>query len=145
MSKNRHHIEIDRESILKKDGVSKNNMDDFNKEIVSVPHIIDKNGRSSSWSHTLVNTESNSATLIAQMPGEGNRLHYHPDWNEWWYILDGEWEWEIEEETRTIKKADLVFISKNWIHKFTATGSKPALRMAASSEDLVHVCRDSDE
>ena len=27
--------------------------------------------------------------------------HYHPDWNEWWYIYEGEWEWEIEgEESR---------------------------------------------
>ena len=22
-------------------------------------------------------------TLIGQLPGEGNRLHYHPKWNEW--------------------------------------------------------------
>ena len=30
--------------------------------------------------------------------GEGNRMHYHHDWDEWWYILEGEWEWLVDGE-----------------------------------------------
>ena len=78
-------------------------------------------------------------TLICQMPGEGNRRHYHPDWNEWWYILEGEWEWEIEGEIRKIYKGDVVFMKKNRIHKITAAGNKPAIRMAVSRSDVAHV------
>ena len=36
-----------------------------------------------SWSQTLINSPSTCATLIAQMPGEGNRMHYHYNWDEW--------------------------------------------------------------
>ena len=137
--RNKHRIEVNRETILTKDGVLRNEMFDYNQEIVSVDKIIEKNGRSSSWSHTLVNTESNSATLIAQMPGEGNRLHYHPDWNEWWYIIDGEWEWEIEGEIRTIVKGDVVFMEKGRKHKITAIGDKMSIRLAVSRADVEHV------
>jgi quercetin dioxygenase-like cupin family protein len=139
MTKNKDHVEVDRKSILTKDGVKENFMDDFNREIVSVPDIINKNGRLSSWSHTLVNTESNSATLIAQIPGEGNRLHYHPDWNEWWYILEGEWEWEIEGSTKVIRTGDVVFMQRGRHHKITARGEKMAIRLAVSRADVEHV------
>ena len=38
-----------------------------------------------------IRDSSTCGTLIAQMPGEGNRLHHHTDWDEWWYIVEGEW------------------------------------------------------
>ena len=87
----------------------------------------------------VVNTESNSCCLIAQMPGEGNRLHYHPNWNEWWYIVDGEWEFEIEEEKYIVKKDDIVFIPKNKWHKIKCVGDKMAIRLAVSRSDVAHV------
>ena len=99
---------------------------------------------SDSWSHRVVNTESNSATVIHQQPGEGNRRHYHPDWNEWWYIIDGEWIWEIDGEKKLIKKDDIVFIPKGMPHRIEATGTKPAIRLAVSREDVVHVYPDGD-
>ena len=139
MVNKKSHTEVDRETILTKDGVLRNEMLDYNQEIVSVNKIIEKNGISSSWSHTLVNTDSNSATLIAQMPGEGNRLHYHPDWNEWWYIIAGEWEWEIEGQKKTIIKGDVVFMEKEKKHKITAKGSNMAIRLAVSRADVEHV------
>lgn len=139
MKKDNLHIESDRKSIMVIDGVLQNNMNEFNKEVVSINKIIEKYGRSTSWSHTLINTESNCATLIAQMPGEGNRLHYHPDWNEWWYILEGEWEWEIEDKKVNIKVGDLVFMKKGRVHKITAKGNKMAIRLAVSREDVDHV------
>ena len=71
-----------------------NQLDGGNEEVVSIQEVIDSMDSSASWSRRLINTESNSMTLISQLPGEGNRRHYHPDWNEWWYIVDGEWEWE---------------------------------------------------
>jgi len=139
MVKNNYRVEIDREAILTQDGVKENNMNDYNREIVSVYEIIEKNGRSSSWSHTLVNSESNSSTLIAQIPGEGNRLHFHPDWDEWWYIIEGQWEWEIEGEQKTISAGDLVFMKRGRKHKITAMGEKMAIRLAVSRADVEHV------
>jgi CMP-N-acetylneuraminic acid synthetase/mannose-6-phosphate isomerase-like protein (cupin superfamily) len=136
--------DADRERILKEDGVVNNTLDDFNKEIVHIDEIIERNGRGLSWSHTLVNSLSTCSTLIAQMPGEGNRMHYHPDWDEWWYIVEGIWEWEIEGEVKTVCKNDIVFIHRNRKHKITAAGNKMAIRLAVSRADVDHVYENGD-
>jgi len=138
------HSEVDVPSILHKDGVMYNNLHDCNKEIVNVNSIRSNNDPTQSWSHRVVNTENNSATLIHQQPGEGNRRHYHPDWNEWWYIIDGEWEWEIDGVIKKIKKDDVVFIPKGIPHRIQAVGEKPAIRLAVSREDVAHVYPDGD-
>jgi len=131
-------------NILKKDGIYKTEFDMANKETTHIPDLLKKYGLKSSWSHTLVNTESNSATLICQLPGEGNRRHHHPDWNEWWYIVKGKWEWEIEGKKKKNKKGDLVFIKKNSIHKITAIGNEAAIRLAVSRYDVDHVYDEND-
>src|SRR3990167_3140844 len=131
--------EVDVSSILIKDGIENNDLFDANKEIVNVREILNEMSPDISWSKRIIDTESNSMTIIAQMPGEGNRRHHHPDWNEWWYIVEGEWEWEIEGERKKIKQGDIVFMKKNRLHKITATGNKRAVRMAVSRSDVVHV------
>lgn len=133
------HAEISVPDILVKDGVMNNDLFDCNKEKVSLDKVIKSFKGKKSWSKRLVNSESNSATLICQKPGEGNRLHYHPDWNEWWYIVDGQWSWEIEGKKTKVKKGDVVFIPKGKIHRIEAIGNKSAIRLAVSREDVAHV------
>ena len=125
--------------ILEGDGVKKNNQLSYNLEKVSLQKLIDKYGREESWSHTVINSPSNSATLIAQLPGEGNRMHYHHDWDEWWYILEGEWEWLAEGEKKKIIAGEVIFIERNRKHKITASGDKMAIRLAVSRYDVDHV------
>lgn len=142
LSANKGHAEVDVPSILKKDGVAQH---DFSRENVPITHIeelITSKDNSQSWSHRVINTENNSATLISQLPGEGNRLHYHNDWNEWWYIVRGQWEWEIEGEKFLVKKGDVVFIEKNKWHKITAVGTEPAIRLAVSKDKVAHIYKD---
>ena len=136
--------DADRKRILQQDGVMLNIMDEFNKEISQVNGIIDKYGRESSWSYTLVNSPSTCGTLIAQMPGEGNRMHHHTEWDEWWYIIEGEWEWMIEGEPKIVKKGDVVFIERFRKHKITAVGDKMAIRLAVSRADVDHVYDSKD-
>ncbi len=131
--------EVDVPSILVKDGVKNNDLFDTNKEVVNLNDLIAKMDNDASWSKRVIDTESNSMTIISQIPGEGNRRHHHPDWNEWWYIVAGEWDWEIEGEVRKVKKGDIVFMKKNRVHKITASGSEPAVRLAVSRSDVVHV------
>ena len=135
----RTHSESDVPSILRKDGVIDNDLFDANKEIININDIIKSFKGNTSWSKRVINTENNSATLICQMPGEGNRRHYHADWNEWWYIVDGKWEWEIEGKAIIVSKGDIVFIEKGKRHKITAIGDKPAIRLAVSREDVAHI------
>lgn len=131
--------------ILINDGVVSNDLDEANKLITNIKEIIRTQGGTRSWSKRIINTESNSATLILQMPGEGNRLHHHKDWNEWWYIVSGEWEFEIEGKITVVKEGDIVLIEKNKWHKITATGSKPAIRLAVSKDKVAHIYKEESE
>ncbi len=131
--------DADVKRILSGDGVLKNTQEESNKEVVNIADILEKNGTESSWSHTVINSKSNSATLIAQLPGEGNRKHFHPDWDEWWYILQGEWTWTIEGQDKIIKEGQVVFIERGRQHKITASGDKMAIRLAVSRYDVDHV------
>ncbi len=138
-SQDKERIEDDVPSILVKDGVPNNDLHDCNKDVVKINDILDSKKEFKSWSKRIINTDSNSATLIQQLPGEGNRRHYHPNWNEWWYIVDGQWEWEVEGEIKVVNKGDIVLIEKNKRHKITAIGDKPAIRLAVSREDVPHI------
>lgn len=133
------HGEDDPFLIMETDGVVNNDMFDANQGIVNVEDIIASKPPEQSWTKRVVNSDSNSATLICQLPGEGNRLHYHADWNEWWYIVKGRWEWEIEGRKTEVKKGDVVFIEKGKKHKITAIGDEAAIRLAVSREDVVHI------
>ncbi len=136
--------EIDRLKILTEDGVEKNQMNEYNKDVVSVSQIISSNPTDTSWSYTIVNSPSNCATLIAQMPGEGNRTHYHPDWDEWWFILQGEWVWLVDGEKKEVKTGDVVFIKRGRVHKITASGVGQSIRLAVSRADVAHVYEEND-
>ncbi len=131
--------EVDVPSILVKDGVQINDLFDVNNEIVALNEILLAMPNDVSWSKRVIDTESNSMTIICQMPGEGNRRHHHPDWNEWWYIVEGQWDWDIEGEVKTVVKGDIVFMKKNRKHKITASGEGRAIRMAVSRADVAHV------
>ena len=130
--------------ILEGDGVSTNTQNSYNQQKVSINKLIKKYGREYSWSHTIINSPSNSATLIAQLPGEGNRMHYHHDWDEWWYIVEGEWEWLIDGEKKNIMVGDVIFIERNKKHKITAIGNQIAIRLAVNRYDVDHVYSDDE-
>ena len=91
-------IDNDVYNILTKDGVKNIDFENENSLISDLNIIIDENKDLENWSKRLINTESNSATWICQQPGEGNRKHHHSNWNEWWYIIKGEWKFEIEDQ-----------------------------------------------
>jgi quercetin dioxygenase-like cupin family protein len=139
MNQKKERTEVDVPKILKRDGVIQNNFENENLPISNIDEIINSRDNNVSWSYRVVNTENNSATVISQLPGEGNRRHYHPNWNEWWFIIKGEWKWEIEGKEYRIKKGDIVFIEKNKIHKITAAGNEPAIRLAVSRADVPHI------
>ncbi len=138
------HTEVDVPEILSKDGVKSASYNLANQKIVNIKDIVGSNDANSSWCYRAINTENNSATLIAQMPGEGNRRHYHPDWNEWWYILKGEWEWEIDGEVSIVKEGDFVFIPKGVVHKITGHGKEQSIRLAVSRDDVEHTYPEGD-
>ena len=73
-----------------------------------------------------------------QNPGEGNGLHYHPDADECWVILEGEYEWQISDEIQRVK-GDIVTVKANTWHKITAIGETPAARFAITKPNVDHI------
>jgi CMP-N-acetylneuraminic acid synthetase/quercetin dioxygenase-like cupin family protein len=136
---NKDRSEVEVPAILKRDGVEVMDFSQENQLVVNLREIIRRRDNSQSWCQRVVNTENNSATLISQLPGEGNRRHYHPDWNEWWYIVSGEWKWEIDDKEIIVREGDLILIPKQRRHRITAVGQKPAVRLAVSKDGVPHV------
>ena len=130
--------------ILPSDGIL-NNISEYQNNMKSnIDQIIESMPKDSSWSYTLVNSDSNRSTLLAQMPGEGNRRHYHDNWDEWWLIIKGEWEFEYDNKLLNASKGDLIYLKRNTIHKIKAIGEHLSVRMAVSRDDVEHIYLEKD-
>ncbi len=135
--------ETEVESILTRDGVTRNMLNNVNHLKQHIPEIIKAAGNAP-WSWRLVNTPTGSATLICQNPGEGNREHYHPDISEWWYIIEGIYEFKVDGKAFYAEAGDFIFVEKGKRHLITAAkfGLVPAIRLAVSVDGAKHVYLD---
>ena len=136
--------EKDVPTILADDGVDLFIGDMANQDVMHIPAVL-KRVSSMSMAVTVVNTHSNSATLIRQYPGEGNRRHYHEDWDEWWYILGGAWKFVTDDGEKIVLEGDLVLIKRGTWHRIEAVGDGPATRLAVSRYDVNHIYEEEDE
>ena len=139
LCKKGEHIEADVPSILAKDGVVANDLHDANKLIITIDEIIKNKPIDTSWSHRVINSETGSATLICQFPGESNRTHYHDTVNEWWHIIKGSYEFNVDGKIIIANKGDVVFVEKLKTHKITAVGKESAIRFAVSHDSAKHI------
>jgi quercetin dioxygenase-like cupin family protein len=137
------HAEVEVAGILRRDGVDDIDLEDVNHELLHLPDLLAGAPMTRSWSRRIINSPSNCVTLISQMPGEGNRRHYHSDWDEWWLILEGEWEYEVDGKESLVREGDVVFIQRGRLHKVTAVGGSRAIRMAVSRDDVAHIYPDT--
>ena len=129
--------------VLRDDGVNNVVIGDLeNVSTTSMDELINLMG-TGSWAVRLVYNEKFGGVMIQQQPGEGNRLHYHPDADECWVIMRGKWEWYIEGEgTNTVTKNDIVVVKKNVKHQITCIGDEPGIRFAVTAPDVDHVYAD---
>ena len=133
----------DLESVLTKDGVNEVIIDDLeNLSTTNVDELRQRMGLGS-WAARLVYNERFGGVVIQQRPGQGNRLHFHPDADECWVILAGKWEWFIDGEgTKTVSVNDIVVVRKGVKHKITCVGDEPGIRFAITAPDVNHVYAD---
>ena len=127
-------------NVLYKDGVEQVIIGDLeNLPTTSVGKLREKLG-AGSWAARIIYNERFGGVLIQQQPGEGNRLHYHPDADECWVILAGEWEWFIEGEgTKKVLTNDIIVVKKGIKHQITCVGDAPGIRLAITAPDVNHV------
>ena len=136
--------DADRERIHKAEGIEVNTWNEFNKLMVNIQEIIERNPKDKNWSHTLVNSPSNCVTLLAQVKDEGNREHYHTNWDEWWYIVQGQWEFVVEGVAHQVKQGDFIFIPRYKKHHIKAISDQLSIRMAVSRADVDHIYQKKD-
>jgi len=129
--------------VLRDDGVDDVVIGDLeNISTTNIDELSAKMGKGS-WAARLVYNEKFGGVVIQQQPGEGNRLHYHPDADECWVIISGKWEWYIEGKgTNTVVKNDIVVVRKGVKHKITCIGDEPGIRFAITAPDVDHVYSD---
>lgn len=85
------------------------------------------------WGVRVAITENVVGTLICQAPGHPNDRHYHIR-DEWWLVLEGEIDWEIEGQAERVhaRAGDFVFVPKGTFHHIHVVGDRPAIRLALS-------------
>jgi len=127
-------------SVLNDDGVEVVTLDDHeNQSTTRISELIENLGQGS-WATRLIYNNRFGGVLIRQMPGEGNRLHYHEDADECWVILAGEWEWYIEGQgTSRVHPSDIVLVRQGTKHKITCVGTEPGMRLAITKPDVDHI------
>jgi len=71
-----------------------------------------------------------SAGVVKLEPGKGHERHTHPDSDEILYVLRGEGEQEVADETREISAGEMVFVPEGVEHGTVNTGWEPLLLLA---------------
>ena len=67
----------------------------------------------------------------------------HPDADENWVILDGEWEWWIDGiGTSRVKTNDIIVVPKQTWHQITCVGDS-RVRYAVTRPDVLHRYKDA--
>jgi quercetin dioxygenase-like cupin family protein len=91
------------------------------------------------WIEKMVVNDQIVGTLICQPPGHPTDRHYHLT-DEWWVVLEGEIDWEIEGQAAPIRAraGDLVFAPANHFHHIRPTGSGPTIRLAITPPGEFH-------
>ena len=115
----------------------------INNTITSLSEVKERMG-SPPWCVRIIYNDFVSGVMICQMPGEGSTMHFHPDSDEWWVVMEGELMWYIESTGKIKTKAgDIVFVEKGRKHRVECIGFQPAIRLAVSSPDVEHICVES--
>jgi quercetin dioxygenase-like cupin family protein len=91
------------------------------------------------WVEKLVVNEQMAGTLICQPPGHPTDRHYHLT-DEWWVVLQGEIDWEIEGQGEPVRAraGDVVFAPANHFHHIRPCGTGPTIRLAITPAGEFH-------
>lgn len=110
----------------------------FNRLVTRVEHVHESKG-SAPWSERLIDDGRNNVTLIASGPGHSNDAHVHPDFNEWWLVMNGELEWEVGDyPSIQAGVGDIVMSPAGTRHSITTVSDNTSLRLAVSKYGSNH-------
>ncbi len=136
-------IDSDVVSVLKDDGIKDASWKQIKKyeniNSINLEEIRAELGMGS-WAVRIAFNKRFGGVVIQQHPGEGNREHYHPDADENWVVMEGEWEWWIDGlGTKIVKQNDIIVVPKQTLHKITCVGKSVGVRYAITKPDVEHI------
>lgn len=120
-----------------------------NQRVVSLQKAKEFNGPGS-WCHPVIFTDIDQVSFIQQLKDEGCRKHFHPTKSEWWYILEGTFQYSIwdyknegplsedPDEVVLASSGDVVFLEKGKIHIITCV-TDAGVRLACGGRNMSHV------
>ena len=116
-----------------------------NKLRTRVSEIVEEMGEPP-WSVRVIEDERNLVTLIANPPGTGNRPHWHRNFDEYWVVMQGTFQWELTGgEVIVAEKDDIVFVPRGSVHHIKNIGDGLSLRLAFALPPAEHVWTDCAE
>lgn len=91
------------------------------------------------WSEKIVVNDQVVGTLICQPPGHPTDRHYHLV-DEWWYVVEGEIDWEIEGQPEPVhaRADDFVLAPALHFHHIRPKGTVPTIRLAITPPGEFH-------
>lgn len=127
--------------VLKDDGVVSVDIINFeNLSNVNIQELINKFGKNNSWAVRITFNNRFGGVAIQQLPGEGNRIHQHPNAAECWVILKGKWKWYIEGKgDMEVSEGSIVNVPAKTFHQIKCIGNEPGIRFAVTAPDVEHV------
>ena len=92
--------------------------------------------------------ERMSCGVVQLEPGKGHERHNHPEAEEMLYVVRGEGEQEIGDQTREIQTGDMLYIPKGVYHGTINTGWEPLVLIAVYAppgpEDILRELPDAE-
>ena len=130
-------------NVLKDDGVESVSWEQMrryeNTTSINLEELREELGMGS-WAVRIAFNDRFGGVIIQQQPGEGNRKHYHPDADENWVVMEGEWEWWIDGQgTKQVKENDIIVVPKKTWHQIKCIGDSVGVRYAITKPDVTHI------
>jgi len=127
--------------VLKDDGVHTIDIKNYeNLNSLNLDNIIKKFGKDKSWAVRVTHNKRFGGVLIHQLPGEGNRMHMHPNAAECWVIMKGKWKWIIEGSNELeVSEGSIINVPEKTYHQIKCIGDSPGVRFAVTAPDVEHV------
>ena len=112
---------------------------------IQIQEVVDRMGPAP-WAELLIEDERNLGTLIASAPGQGNRAHWHSNFDEWWVVISGKLRWELTGgKIIHAVQGDVVWIPRGTVHHIVTEGDEMSLRFAVAMPPAVHVWQNECE